>query len=175
MLTRSSTFIELSKSVEDLRVRVTHLEGKIRKIQSLNTIEEAKTQPIVYMEKESLVEGLVYPLLSKWILEPAESRVGQWAKKNIASNEVRQLLFDRQKKAESKPEYEGGLKVESGDHDSLEEGAKKLGDAIFFIFKHLKRNKYKETRTSQVASAAKLKLVEDLATLVTNIVLELKK
>lgn len=189
MLKKSPSNSDIAKRVEELGYRVGMLERKIQNKSSLSQIERMKNEDdrvsplkpsIVRIERDITeskpsLENLVYPELTKWLLEPGERRINQWVKKNISSNEVRQLLFERQKKAESKPEYAGGLKFNDDSHDSIAEGAKKLGDAIFFIFKHLKKNKSSESRTAQVNASNGIKLVEDLASLVSSLVVELKK
>jgi hypothetical protein len=117
---------------------------------------------------------LVYPLLVNWLIEPTTRRIGTWSKIFSASNDVRQILFERQRKAATKSEYEGGLKLESGP-DGLIEGVNKLADAVFFFFKFFKQKVPPENRTDRVALETQIKLAEDLITLLTHLANEMKK
>lgn len=120
------------------------------------------------------IAGPVYPKLVSWLIEPANRKVGSWAKFFSASNEVRQLLFDRNRKAQEK--YGDGLKFEEGPN-GLAEAALKVGDAVFFLYKFLikKGTTKPEKRSEWVDQDKKLKQVEELIILLQNLAADIRK
>lgn len=73
----------------------------------------------------------VYKYLKKWLLLPAETKIGNYAKQQAASNGVRQTLFEREAKAVVK--YGEGLKLDAR-IPPLKKAAEKLADAAFFLY-----------------------------------------
>lgn len=117
---------------------------------------------------------LVWPLLRDWLARKDEegSRRGRFARflKFIDARNLRQALFERNKKAESK--YGEGLSMEVGG-DGLQTGVEKLSDAVYFLFKtthcaeSLCNNNPNEFKRQ-------LDLVTDLHNVLGTFVLELK-
>lgn len=196
---------ELKHAVEDLRRRVKVIEHwKDRSIEMENDSKTLNDNPRIVPEnfgrQSSLTEipanlnpllvtnltnlatnlagnalRVVYPKLVSWLIEPAARKVGSWTKVMSASNEVRQLLFDRQRKAEEK--YGEGLKFDEGP-DGLYEASNKLGDAIFFLYKVLVNSYNKplvETLTEKVEKERTLKVINDLILLLQNLASDIKK
>lgn len=118
------------------------------------------------------VAGLVYPKLVSWLIEPAARRVGSWSKIFSASNEVRQLLFERQRKGADK--YDGGLRFEDGPL-GIVQATEKLADALFFLYKFQAARKTPETRTEKVEQEKAVKIVEELIALLQTILADLNK
>lgn len=81
---------------------------------------------------------LVWPLLRDWLTRKDEegSRKGRFGSflKFIDARNLRQVLFERNKKAEKK--YGEGLSMEVGDA-GVQTGVDKLSDAVYFLFKTL--------------------------------------
>lgn len=192
----STSTLNVRTSIEDLNKRVKRLEGwretetiRLRRERTIMPDKEkdlevanVSVEPVLTEEKvvndqvtamPSMLK-LVYPELIKWLIEPTTRRIGTWSKIFSASNDVRQVLFERHRKATSKAEYEGGLKLDSGP-DGLIEGVSKLADAIFFLFKFHKNKQTPDTRTDKVQIENQIKLAEDLVVLLNHLVSELRK
>lgn len=175
----------LAHQIEDLTFRVQALEHWKRSFKS-NTLEiSSMSAPDIPLAAPNLAQvaqevahaspqGPVYPKLVSWLIEPASRRVGSWSKIFSASNNVRQLLFEREQKAVGK--YGEGLKFESGP-EGLSEAALKIGDAIFFLYKFFsKKGKTVPTkRTEIVDQDQKLKQIEELITLLQNLAADIRK
>lgn len=192
----STSTLNVRTSIEDLNKRVKRLENwqeteiyRLRRERTIMPHQEknletvkVSVEPVKIEEKVvndqvtamPAISGLVYTELVKWLIEPTTRRIGTWSKIFSASNDVRQILFERQQKATMKQEYDGGLKLDSGP-DGLIEGVSKLADAIFFLFKFHKNKPSLPLRTDKVQIENQLKLAEDLVVLLNHLTAELKK
>lgn len=82
-------------------------------------------------DAEPAIGDSVYHSMKDWIAKPSLTRVGSYSKIQAASNEVRQILFTRQLKAEKK--YGSGVKL-SDNLPGMAKAAEKLADAAFFVY-----------------------------------------
>ena len=149
--------------LQDLRNRIERLENclKITPISERNKVSPEKLE-------DPPESKLVYIELANWLADSSEQKVHSWTKVSAATNEVRQILFERQKKAETKEEFGGGLKLNQGP-DGLITAAMKLADALFFLFKHHREDK-PGTRTELVKQDNGLRIVKDLLLLLQNVI-----
>lgn len=172
--------------IEDLSRRVKGLEEwrralsiRMIKSRSLELGNEA-VLPVLPVVPKPIIEtplnsGLVeevYPKLVAWLLEPSNKRVGSWSKFFSVSNDVRQLLFERNRKAIEK--YGEGLRMDQGP-SGLAQAQHKLADAIFFLFKFCKSLKPPDRLTEKVERENAIKRVDELIVLLQSLSTDLKK
>lgn len=111
---------------EAILSKLSNLDRRVSKLE--NTIQNnPKADPNANPD----VADNVYRHLKSWILQPAETKIQEYAKKQSASNGVRQLLFERDVKALTK--YGEGLKLETR-LPPLKKAAEKMADAVFFLY-----------------------------------------
>jgi len=132
-------------------------------------IEAAATAaPIIVKAVENTK---VYDLLKTWLHDPT-NKILHWQKAHSLTNELRQLVFDRDLKAQSK--YGAGLTLDDK-AGGLPEAANKLADALFFLFKHHKSLPSSSTTATTTSSTKSQKtLVQDLHNLIGTLLKEMK-
>lgn len=189
----------LSNSIDSLTYRVRSLESWRRETQrkdrksisdilssSMEEEQKIHVDPVIptqlstnYSDRTNSTNlgeavSAVYPKLVSWLLEPSNKRVGSWSKLFSVSNEVRQLLFERDRKATEK--YGAGLQFGEGPL-GLVDAARKIGDAIFFLYKfmHNKTNTKTSTLTEKVEQEKVLKQIDELITLLQSLSSDIKK
>lgn len=154
----------------------TQLQELVNRLNRLENVLKVRTETTQFYSPEKLEASgankdangaLVYPELVTWLVNDDEKKIHNWTKVRAATNEVRQLLFERQRKAETKESYGGGLKLDEGP-DGITHAAVKLADALFFMFKHV-REQRPMTRTQKVNMEKGTQVVKDLLLLINNL------
>ena len=184
-MSKLSQIITNKHDIEDLSRRVKGLEEwrralNIRMIKSRSLeLGNEPVLPVLPVVPKPIIEtplnsGLVeevYPKLVAWLLEPSNKRVGSWSKFFSVSNDVRQLLFERNRKAIEK--YGEGLRTDQGP-SGLAQAQHKLADAIFFLFKFCKSLKPPDRLTEKVERENAIKRVDELIVLLQSLSTDLK-
>lgn len=122
------TLINLSRSNSTETIITTTMTDNNEQQQQLVSATATVAVAVALLDSN---ETSVYPLLTKWLHEPTH-RILHWQKTHALSNDLRQLVFDRNEKALKK--YASPLTVEDS-QIGLHEAAEKLSDALFFLFK----------------------------------------
>lgn len=180
-------FVYLGKGNEDTVKQATKLSNILRRSEQIVQRTFSNPTDMIAMQRPpdppqgsippavvAVATNLVWPVLRDWIVtKDAEgsrkSRFGNFLRLVDPKN-VRQALFDRDRKAQEK--YGSGLAFET-EVPSFEKSVEKLSDSVYFLFKTLKSAQDLATSNTNEYQR-QLNLVTDLHSILGSFIADLK-